>query len=636
MRDRGEQDRAQPLGLRQHPGLVDLLRQADALDRHCGLVEQRVEETAFVGGEQRPWSLPVEADDADAAEAGPDRQEQAFAPGKRFGASTGRAVVGPAPVCCGEVGSIELVLRRVANPHFQPTLLLQEQHHVELQHRGDLKRRRPEQIIQAGDAGDLPAEGIERLGGAGPQPDRDRLVAHPPREVARHQRRGKEEGKRHHVLGVGNGEGVQRRQEEEVVGEYAHEGSENGRPQAVAPRDQDHRHEEDQIDVLDADDGLERQAQQKRCCRCPERGRVRNPIEPAAGASCPHGRSRGLGSAAPILTDAAADMDVDAAGLAHQVLGHRAAEPVEPPGPGRGADDDLGDVVLAGEPQDLSSHVLPRNRHRLAAEALRQPLALGDAVALGLGQPLRPRGLDVERRPRRMQPIRHALGLANQRRPAHALADADDDALARRPRAPDRVQTHVREQLLVDPLGGAAERQFPQSREVAGGEVVLKGTFRHLRDVDLALLQPLDQVVRRDVDHLDVVGGIEDAVRHRLAHPDPGDPGDDVVQAFDVLDVESGVDVDPGSEDLLDVEVTLGMARAGRVGVREFVDEHQLRPAGEDGVEVHLRKQDAAVVELQRARSAPAPRAARRSPGGRGSRPDRRPRRRHRADAPAR
>ena len=67
-----------------------------------------------------------------------------------------------------------------------------------------------------------------------------------------------------------------------------------------------------------------------------------------------------------------------------------------------------------------------------------------------------------------------------------------------------------------------------------------------------------------------------------------GDLRDDVVQAFDVLDVDRGIDVDAAVEQLLDVEVALGMAAARRIGVGEFVDQNDLRPAGQDGVDIHL------------------------------------------------
>ena len=70
---------------------------------------------------------------------------------------------------------------------------------------------------------------------------------------------------------------------------------------------------------------------------------------------------------------------------------------------------------------------------------------------------------------------------------------------------------HLREQLLVDPLGGAAQRQLAQRRQVGGREEMLERPLGLLRDVDLAFLEPLDQIVGREIDQLDGVGAIEDA-----------------------------------------------------------------------------------------------------------------------------
>ena len=83
-----------------------------------------------------------------------------------------------------------------------------------------------------------------------------------------------------------------------------------------------------------------------------------------------------------------------------------------------------------------------------------------DAVALLLGELQAALRLDAERRPWRMQPIRQPLGVAHQPGRAHVLADANQDALARRPRALDGVLLHVGEQLLVHPIGGAPQRQL--------------------------------------------------------------------------------------------------------------------------------------------------------------------------------
>ena len=85
-----------------------------------------------------------------------------------------------------------------------------------------------------------------------------------------------------------------------------------------------------------------------------------------------------------------------------------------------------------------------------------------------------------------------------------------------------------------------------------------------------------------------ISAAVEHAVRHRLAHPDAGDLGDDVVQALEVLDVHRGPDVDAGRQQLLDVLPALRVPAAGRVAVGELVDQRQLRAAREQRVEVHL------------------------------------------------
>ena len=66
------------------------------------------------------------------------------------------------------------------------------------------------------------------------------------------------------------------------------------------------------------------------------------------------------------------------------------------------------------------------------------------------------------------------------------------------------------QELLVDALRGAPQRQLAQGRQVARREVVVERPLGLLRDIDLALLQPLDQIVGREVDDFDVIGAVDD------------------------------------------------------------------------------------------------------------------------------
>jgi hypothetical protein len=85
------------------------------------------------------------------------------------------------------------------------------------------------------------------------------------------------------------------------------------------------------------------------------------------------------------------------------------------------------------------------------------------------------------------------------------------------------------------------------------------------------------------------------SVRHGLPLHHPGDPLHHVVQALQVLNVHCGQYVDAGGEQLLDVLPALGVPGAGRVGVRQLVDHHDLGAAGQHGLGVQLAERVIAV-----------------------------------------
>ena len=116
--------------------------------------------------------------------------------------------------------------------------------------------------------------------------------------------------------------------------------------------------------------------------------------------------------------------------------------------------------------------------------------------------------------------------------------------------------------------------------------------------VDLAGLEPLEQVLGRDVDVDDLVGLAQHAVGQPLLDLHAGHPLDLVVEALEVLDVDRRDHVDAGAEQVLDVLIALAVLAARGVGVRQLVDEADRRPPREDRVEVHLAERDAAVVDL--------------------------------------
>ncbi len=246
------------------------------------------------------------------------------------------------------------------------------------------------------------------------------------------------------------------------------------------------------------------------------------------------------------------------------------------------------EVVVARVVRDGVRDVLSGQCDDLRTEALGQAQGLGDPIALRVTEVQVAAGLDMDRCPGSLQVVRHALGEAHDICAGGSAADAGEHSLAGRPRARDRVRLHIAHHLRVDALRGAAQREFPERGQIALGEIVPDSTFGLLRHIDLAVPQALDQIVWCQVDDLDVVGLVDDRIWHRLAHADTGDAGDHIVQAFDVLHIERCVDIDTGGDQFLDIHVAFWMAAAWRVGVREFIDQRQLRTACQQGVEVHF------------------------------------------------
>ena len=189
--------------------------------------------------------------------------------------------------------------------------------------------------------------------------------------------------------------------------------------------------------------------------------------------------------------------------------------------------------------------------------------------------------------------------------------------------------------LGIDALGRAPQRELAQREQIALPEEALHGALGLRRDVDLALPEALQQLVRREIDELDLVGPVDDRVGDRLAHDDAGDRGHDVVQALDVLHVERRVDVDAGVQQLLDVLPAPRVARARR---RWCAPARRAGSAPAGAAAPRRGRTPGASSRGSRpaaAAGARARRSAPRSPAGRASRPSPARRRRPRAAAPA-
>ena len=187
-------------------------------------------------------------------------------------------------------GVVERILGRVAGLDGDGAVFRQQQHHAHLQHQCRLICRRPQHVIQRADPCQLAAEGIEQLdrahalmrghrsgapaGGEMRHDDSDHGEQHECRDVGR----------------VGDREGVDRRQEEEIVAERSRDGGEQRRPKPVANGDADDCRQKHEIDVLDAEQWLD-QPGRHRAPRQPPTARRRRDADRTARLAPPRAPS---------------------------------------------------------------------------------------------------------------------------------------------------------------------------------------------------------------------------------------------------------------------------------------------------------------------------------------------------------
>ena len=94
--------------------------------------------------------------------------------------------------------------------------------------------------------------------------------------------------------------------------------------------------------------------------------------------------------------------------------------------------------------------------------------------------------------------------------------------------------------------------------------------------------QPVQKLLRLHIHQLHLIGLVKYRIRDPLPHRKSGDGGHGVVQALDVPDIDRGIHVDTGLQQLLHILVTLGVTAARAVGMGKLVHQDQpgLPPQG--------------------------------------------------------
>ena len=291
-------------------------------------------------------------------------------------------------------------------------------------------------------------------------------------------------------------------------------------------------------------------------------------------------------------------MHGDIARTAHQILGQGPAQQAREKARARTAQNDLREVLAARETQQLPREIAGGESLRRGAKTLGQAQRVVDALHARDIRLLLAGPFDENRGPFRVEAGREARGGAHDAIGGKIRADADQQSFGGGPRAFDRVLAEIIDHLIVDALGGSAQGEFAQRREIAGREKILRRELGRLGNIDLSLAEALEEFVRRDVDENDIGGLGQHAVGHGLAHAHAGDARDHIGETLEMLDVERGPDVDAGLEQFLDILPPLRVAAVRRVGVGEFVDDDQLGLARQRRVYVEFLDDLAAIIDF--------------------------------------
>ena len=442
-----------------------------------------------------------------------------------------------------------------------------------------------------GCARQLPRIIVERLGDLGVPDHHLPLVANASGQRSGQHGDGEKNEEREQFLRLCDRERVDRLDEEEIVRRERRQRREDCRAGPKAHRAEQDRGQEDHRQVGKLEDRGERFGDGDRDGDRGERDRKLGPQSPPAEQRLqarPERRSRLF---------ARNDVNLDSAGAAHQRLRQRATKHAAQGPRLRLTEHDLRDIFARRESQNVTRKVVALKAHGLAAQTLGEAEHFGEPVgALGVARL-------ADRLDSHCDPVCVEAGRELARAPDHPLrhvvrANAGEQAFGRGPRTLDRLLAQVVDHLVVDAVGGAAQRQLAQRRQIAGSEETLRRATRRLRHIDLAVVQALDEFVGREIDQNDVGGLLQDEVGDSLAHGDAGDAGHDVGEALEMLDVERRPDADARVEQLLHVLPAFRMPAVRSVGVGELVDDDQLGLARKRRVQIEFIEGAAVIFDL--------------------------------------
>jgi len=294
------------------------------------------------------------------------------------------------------------------------------------------------------------------------------------------------------------------------------------------------------------------------------------------------------------------DVQIDVGSFGHEPLDREVVEILAQAVERGAADDGLRDAVIADVggvgAGGVRAGEVDDGRAKVGGEA---ETGVEGAFALGLGVAI---AFDVEDVELGGESFGEACAAHDEVAGLRVGADADGNLFGDGPVSAETLAFDVVVEGAVDGAGDALEGHLAERDEVAAAEEVGEGALDAFGGVDVAATHAGDEGFGGEVADDDLVGAVEDPVGDLLTDFDPGEGLDAGGEAFDVLDVDGGEDVDLVVEEAKDVFVAFGGAAVGaggaKLGVGEFVDEDDLGHAGEDGVDIHLGEEGAFVLDF--------------------------------------
>ncbi len=141
----------------------------------------------------------------------------------------------------------------------------------------------------------------------------------------------------------------------------------------------------------------------------------------------------------------------------------------------------------------------------------------------------------------------------------HSWTNAYQNALRCCPRTLDSILAHIIADLIVDTLGSSPHRKLAECNQITLSEEFFDRLSNQFRYIDFTLPQAFYQFIRREINQFDFRSFIDDVIRYSFLNPHPSDLRNYISQAFNMLNIKCGVNVNACIQYFFDILVPLWM-----------------------------------------------------------------------------